>query len=75
MRILGIDPGYAIMGYGVIEKKGSRFFPVAYGAVTTTKDMAMPERLKALYSGLMEVIAEYLFDKYPEFGEVRSNIL
>ena len=59
MRILGIDPGYAIMGYGVIEKKGSRFFPVAYGAVTTTKDMAMPERLKALYSGLMEVIAEY----------------
>ena len=59
MRILGIDPGYAIMGYGVIEKKGSRFYPVAYGAVTTAKDQPMPERLKILYSGLMEVIAEY----------------
>ena len=59
MKILGIDPGYAIMGYGVIEKKGSRFYPIAYGAVTTDKDMPMPERLKVLYNGLMDVISEY----------------
>lgn len=59
MRILGIDPGYAIMGWGVIEKKGSSFTPVAYGAVTTEKDVPMPDRLKILYHGLMDVIAEY----------------
>ena len=59
MRILGIDPGYAILGWGVIEKKGSSFIPIAYGSLETDKDMPMPERLKVLYSGLMEVIAEY----------------
>ena len=59
MRILGIDPGYAILGWGVIEKKGSSFIPIAYGSLETDKDMSMPERLKVLYSGLMEIIAEY----------------
>lgn len=59
MKILGIDPGYAIMGWGVIEKNGSCFTPVAYGSLETNKDMPMPDRLKHLYNGLMEVIAEY----------------
>ena len=59
MRILGIDPGYAIMGWGIIDKKGNSIETVAYGAVTTDKDMPMPERLKHLYSSLMEIIAEY----------------
>lgn len=59
MRILGIDPGYAIMGYGIIEKKGNHFTPIAYGAATTHKDMLMPDRLKHLYTQLMEVIQEY----------------
>jgi len=56
MRIIGIDPGYAILGYGVVEVKGNRFLPVEYGAVTTDKDMEMPDRLKHLYSELMEII-------------------
>lgn len=59
MRILGIDPGFAIMGYGIIDMKGNRFTPVKYGALTTDKDMAMPDRLKHLYHGLMELICEY----------------
>lgn len=59
MKILGIDPGYAIMGYGIVEMKGNHFKPIAYGAVTTNKNMAMPDRLKHLYTGLMEVISEY----------------
>jgi len=63
MRILGIDPGYAIMGWGVIEKKGSVFYPIAYGAVTTDKDVPMPDRLKMLYNGLMDVISEYRPDE------------
>jgi crossover junction endodeoxyribonuclease RuvC len=59
MKILGIDPGYAIMGYGIIEKKGSRIYPVVYGALETDKNLPMPDRLKHLYSGLMDVITEY----------------
>ena len=59
MKILGIDPGYAIMGYGIVEKKGSRIFPIVYGSLETDKSMPMPERLKHLYAGLMDVIAEY----------------
>ena len=63
MRILGIDPGYAILGFGIIEKKGSMLIPIAYGSLETDKDMLMPDRLKHLYSGLMEVIAEYQPDE------------
>ncbi|HPX70809.1 MAG TPA: crossover junction endodeoxyribonuclease RuvC [Bacillota bacterium] len=63
MRILGIDPGYAIMGYGIVDKKGSSFVPVAYGAITTDKEMSMPQRLKTLYAGLMELIDEYSPDE------------
>jgi len=59
MRILGIDPGYAIMGYGIVEKKGSRIYPIAYGSLETDKSLSMPDRLKHLYTGLMDVIAEY----------------
>ena len=56
MKILGIDPGYAILGYGVIEKTGNKFIPCSYGSLTTDKDMPMPQRLELLYDGLREVI-------------------
>lgn len=59
MRILGIDPGYAILGYGVIEMKGNHFKVIDYGAVTTDAKMEMPDRLKVLYNSLMELIASY----------------
>lgn len=56
MKILGIDPGYAILGYGVIEKLGNKFRIIEYGAVTTEVGESMPDRLKTLYYGLMEII-------------------
>lgn len=59
MRILGIDPGYAIMGYGVIDMKGNHFDVVAYDSILTDKDMPMPDRLKHLYTMLMSVIGQY----------------
>ena len=68
MIILGIDPGYAIMGWGVVRKEGSRVSPLAYGAVTTDKDTPMPQRLKHLYSGLMDVISEY----HPEEASIEK---
>ncbi len=59
MKILGIDPGYAILGYGIIEKTGNRFRPIHYGAVTTPKEMPMDSRLEHLYDSLREIIDEY----------------
>lgn len=59
MRILGIDPGYAILGWAVIEIRGNSFKTVAYGDVNTSADMDMTDRLKYLYASLMEIIYEY----------------
>lgn len=59
MRILGIDPGYAIMGYGILDYNGNRFKTVGYGSVETEAGLPMPERLKLLYDGLTEIIQKY----------------
>ena len=59
MRILGIDPGYAIVGYGIIDYTGGHFSVIAYGAITTPAGMPFPERLKSIYDDLM-----FLIDKY-----------
>ena len=63
MRIIGIDPGYAIVGFGVLEYNKARFSVVEYGAVTTPADMDFNQRLCEIYSDLC-----YIFDKYkPDF--------
>jgi len=59
VRILGIDPGYAIMGWGVIDMKGNHFTPVAYDSIMTQAKMPKIDRLKILYNELMNIIAEY----------------
>ena len=59
MRILGIDPGYAILGWGVLDLKGNHFSVVDYGAITTDAKMEMPYRLQHLYAGLSAVIQKY----------------
>ena len=59
MRIIGIDPGYAIMGYGILDYKGNKFTPVAYGAITTEAKTPNEERLLTLYNELSAIIAEY----------------
>lgn len=58
MKILGIDPGYAILGYGVVEKIGNQFKACSYGAVTTDAGMPMTDRLEHLYNSLREIIEE-----------------
>ena len=56
MRILGIDPGYAIVGYGVLDYENNKFKVVEYGAVTTSADKNMFDRLKSVYDDMCEVI-------------------
>lgn len=58
MIILGIDPGYAIVGWGVIEYKGMTHKPVAFGAITTDAHTDFNLRLKAIYDDMVELIAK-----------------
>ena len=58
MKILGIDPGYAIMGYGVIEMIGNRFRVCQYGSITTDAGTPIEERLSHLYDSLRDIIDE-----------------
>ncbi|MDR3294817.1 MAG: crossover junction endodeoxyribonuclease RuvC [Clostridiales Family XIII bacterium] len=58
MKILGIDPGYAILGYGLVEMNGSRFALCDYGTVTTEAGTGIADRLKRLYAQLMDVIEQ-----------------
>ena len=57
--ILGIDPGLAIVGWGVIEYRNTRFRTLAYGSIQTPAGMRTEERLKAIYEGMKELIETY----------------
>lgn len=59
MIILGVDPGYAIVGIGVIEYKGNKFRPITYTAITTPAKMNTVDRLKKIYDGMLEIIEKY----------------
>ncbi len=57
MRILGIDPGLRITGFGVLEKSGHRLAYITSGCIRTP-DADLPARLKVILDGLVEVIAQ-----------------
>ncbi|MBR4910675.1 MAG: crossover junction endodeoxyribonuclease RuvC [Clostridia bacterium] len=59
MRILGIDPGYAIVGYGIVDYNGLRFKTAGYGAVTTEAGTPFSKRLKNIYEDIVTVIKKY----------------
>lgn len=56
MIILGIDPGYAIVGWGVIDYSGTTHRPVAFGAITTRAHTDFNVRLKQIYDDTVELI-------------------
>ena len=59
MIILGIDPGLAIVGYGVLEYSNARFKTLAYGAITTPAHTPVENRLETIYSEMIELIEMY----------------
>lgn len=59
MRILGIDPGLAIVGWGIIEYESTRFRTLGYGSLQTPAGMPTHERLEKIDAGLKELIREY----------------
>ena len=63
MRILGIDPGYAIVGWGIIDSERGSIRPVAYGAITTPAHTDIEERLLMIRNDLISVIKKYSPDE------------
>lgn len=59
MRILGIDPGYAIVGFGVLEYDGYKFTPVHFGAITTEAKTDFNMRLKIIFDDMNTVISTF----------------
>ncbi len=56
MVVLGIDPGYAIVGYGVVGYNANRFTVIEYGAVTTDAGVKFSSRLMSIYNGICDII-------------------
>lgn len=56
MIILGIDPGTAMLGYGLVERTGTRLRAVDYGVITTPSSMELPDRLVSIYLSLTDLI-------------------
>lgn len=59
MRILGIDPGIAIVGYGVIDSEVGRYKVIDYGAITTEAGLPVSVRLNMIFTAMSELIDKY----------------
>ena len=59
MKILGIAPGYAIVGWGVVQYERGRFTPLQFGAITTPAGMEFSRRLEVIYGEMAALIAAY----------------
>lgn len=72
MIILGIDPGYAILGYGLIKYDRGKMNVLDYGVVETKADRSFPERLEILHRGVTMLIEKYKPD-HVAFEELFFN--
>ena len=63
MVILGIDPGLAIVGWGIIESSGGKIRPIAYGSITTPAHTDIEERLLMIQNDLEALINKYRPDE------------
>ncbi|CAJ1313944.1 crossover junction endodeoxyribonuclease RuvC [Paenibacillus sp. PK4536] len=59
MRVMGIDPGIAIVGFGFIDKNGSKLTPVQYGCIQTEAHTPDEDRLLHVYEGTVQLIEKY----------------
>ena len=63
IRILGIDPGLRITGFGVIEKTGNKLAYVASGCIKTDGKASLPTRLGTIHAGINELVTQYQPDQ------------
>ena len=62
-RVLGIDPGLANTGFGIIDDFGGRMSLVGYGVIETAPEDAHPSRLLEIFRGIEEVVGKYAPDE------------
>jgi len=63
MRVLGIDPGLATTGYGIVDRDGDSYILVEAGVITTPAEELLPQRLKIIYDEVRGLIAEFQPDE------------
>jgi crossover junction endodeoxyribonuclease RuvC len=61
--LIGIDPGLAATGWGVVRFDGTRFRHVAHGVLETGPELGLPDRLRTLYEGILSLLEEYRPDE------------
>jgi len=59
MPVIGFDPGSAVTGFGVVERRGSRLYHLEHGTIRTTSELTMPERLRDIHDKASRLIAAY----------------
>ena len=59
MKILGIDPGIAIVGCGIVEKVGNKYVPVYYDSIITKAHTPLEDRIEIVYNKVVELIDTY----------------
>lgn len=59
MRILGIDPGFAIVGYGILDYNNVNLKTVSFGAITTDKNSHFNDRISIIYDDMISLISKY----------------
>jgi crossover junction endodeoxyribonuclease RuvC len=59
MIILGIDPGTAITGYGIVEVKGNKFYYLGHGCIFTDAKLPMEKRIQKIYEKVSELVEIY----------------
>ena len=59
MRVLGIDPGFALVGFGVVEENNGQLKAIDYGVISTPKEESFSTRLAMIYKGMCDLIDTY----------------
>lgn len=59
MLVLGFDPGTAITGYGLVEKRGSKLTPIEYGVIRTSSRLDLPARLVEIHNKVLELLCRF----------------
>ena len=81
MRILGIDPGLSVTGYGIIDSEGRNFRLIEAGIIKNPSTKIIPTRLNKVYNGIVEIVKEYkpriivLEELYSHYKHPRTAIL
>lgn len=59
MKVLGIDVGFAICGWSIVEKDGANIKLIDFGVIESDKSLEIPERLEIIYSGIIQIIKSF----------------